>query len=381
MKHLPWFSRAGWLAGWLLPVAVALAADAPKPVDVRVATPGRGTIHRFVTLPGTLKANQQATLHAKVGGYLKSIKVDKGDTVKAGDLLAVIDVPELEAERIRYQAEGLRAKASAGQYAAEEKAAAIELKRLTEAQKKSPDLVTAQAVDDARAAGDIAKARQGTARAEQDVAAAQLKRVETQLAFAKITAPFSGVVTARFVDEGAFIPAATGGSAAGTTAILTLADFNTVRAQVPVPSVEAARVQAGQPVRVTIEGVAGKTFDAQVSRHSFAVDEATQTLLVEADLPNADRQLRPGMFAIIKVGVEMHANALTIPVEALVMEKANAFVFLNAGGKAKKTAIKVGFNDGAKVEVLGGLTGNEPVILAGKLALADGAAVNVTEAK
>jgi membrane fusion protein (multidrug efflux system) len=104
-------------------------------------------------------------------------------------------------------------------------------------------------------------------------------------------------------------------------------------------------------------------------------------MLIEADLPNPDLTLRPGMYATIKVGVEKHTDALRIPVEALVMEKASAFAFVTDGGKAKKTAIKVGFNDGTIVEVLGGLTGSEAVILVGKMTLADGAVVNVVEAK
>jgi membrane fusion protein (multidrug efflux system) len=114
---------------------------------------------------------------------------------------------------------------------------------------------------------------------------------------------------------------------------------------------------------------------------SYALDDATRTMLVEADLPNADLTLRPGMYATIKIGVEKHLDTLLIPVEALVIEKANAFAFTADGGKAKKTPIKIGFNDGAKVEVLSGLTGNEAVILAGKMTLVDGAAITVMEAK
>ena len=214
-----------------------------------------------------------------------------------------------------------------------------------------------------------------------EIASANLERTQTLLSYAKITAPFSGIVTARFVDPGAFIPSATSGSAAQTAAILTLADFNSVRAQVALPEVEASLAQVGQPVKLTVEGLGGKTFEAKISRLSYALDDATKTMLIEADLPNPNLALRPGMYATIKVGVEKHADALLIPVEALVMEKANAFTFVADAGKAKKTVIKIGFNDGTKVEVLAGLTGSEAVILVGKMTLADGAAVNVTEAK
>ena len=180
-----------------------------------------------------------------------------------------------------------------------------------------------------------------------EIASANLERTQTLLSYAKITAPFSGIVTARFVDPGAFIPSATSGSAAQTAAIVTLADFNTVRAQVALPEVEASLAQVGQPVKLTVEGLAGKPLRRKISRLSYALDDATKTMLVEADLPNPDLALRPGMYATIKVGVEKHTDALRIPVEALVMERANAFAFVADGGKAKKTAIKIGFNDGA----------------------------------
>lgn len=329
------------------------AADAPKTVEVKTARPARGEIHRFVTLPGSLKANQQATLYAKVAGYLKSLNVDKGDRVTAGQALGEIEVPELAAEAVKYRAEI--------------RVAETDLKRLTAAQKTAPDLVTPQSVDEARGRLEIAQAN--------------LERTETLLAYSKLTAPFGGVVTARYVDPGSFVPSATSGSAAQTAAILTLMDFNTVRAVVAVPELEAALVRNGQPVRLTTESLPGKKFEASVSRFSYALDDATRTMLVESDLPNPDLTLRPGMYATIKIGVEKHPDVMLIPVEALVMEKANAFAFVAADGKAKKTAIKIGFNDGAKVEVVSGLSGTEAVILVGKLVLTDGAAVNAMEAK
>ena len=332
---------------------LTIAADASKPLDVRAAHLTRGEITRYVTLPGTIRANQQATLYAKVAGYLQSLEVDIGDRVSAGHSLGEIEVPELLADLAKFKAEV--------------KVADTDYQRVNSAQKKAPDLITPQSVDEAKG--------------RLDIASANLERTQTLLNYAKITAPFAGIVTARFVDPGAFIPSATSGSAAQNAAIVTLADFNTVRAQVALPEVEASLAQVGQPVKLTVEGLAGKTFEAKVSRMSYALDDATKTMLIEADLPNPDLTLRPGMYATVKVGVEKHADALLIPVEALVMEKANAFAFVADGGKAKKTAIKIGFNDGARVEVMTGLTGREAVILVGKMTLADGAAVNAMEAK
>ena len=352
MKNCSLLNRI-WLAGTIGVVGASLAADAPKPAEVKTTVPARGDVVRYVAMPGSIKANQQATLYAKVPGYLKSLKVDKGDRVTEGQALGEIEVPELLADLAKYKAEL--------------KVAEIDSKRISTARDKAPDLVMPQSVDDAAGKWEIAKAN--------------LERIETLLRYSRLTAPFSGVVTMRYVDPGAFIPAATSGSAAQTAAIVTIMDFNTVRVQVALPELEAALAREGQPVKASVEGLPGRMFEGKVSRLSYALDEATRTMLIEADLANSDLALRPGMYAIVKVGVEKHTDALTIPVEALVMEKVNAFVFVASGGKARKTAIKISFNDGAKAEVLGGLTGNEAVILAGKLALADGQAVNVTEVK
>ncbi|HKB89692.1 MAG TPA: efflux RND transporter periplasmic adaptor subunit, partial [Opitutaceae bacterium] len=327
------------------------AADAPKPVEVKTARPSRGEIVRYISLPGIIRANQQVTLYAKVGGYLKSIAVDKGDAVKSGQSLGEIEVPELLADSTRYKAEVTVAQS--------------DFKRVSEAQAKAADLVTAESVD--------------AAKAKWEVAQANLERADTLLHYAKITAPFGGIITARFVDPGAFIPAATG-STAQSAALVTLTDFEIVRAQVAVPELESSRVQVGQPVKVSVEGLSGKTFEGKVTRFSYTLDEATRTMLVEADLPNKELILRPGMYASIKVGVEKHVDALLIPSDALMMERTNAFAFVLDNGKAHRLPIKIGFNDGSKVEVLSGLTGNEPVISLGKLTLTEGQSVQAIEA-
>ena len=342
----------------LLSLLLALAIAAPAlhaaaPTEVKFTRPTRGDIVRYVTVPGTLKANQQATLYAKVGGYLSKISVDKGDSVTAGQLLAELEVPELLADLARTRAEA--------------NVAAVELTRLEAAAAKSPDLITPLALDATRGRAEIARANQS--------------RSETLLSFAKVTAPFAGIVTARYADVGAYIPAATASSTPASAALVTLADFQTIRACVAVPELEAAKVKVGQPVRISLEGAAATVLEAKVSRLAYALDDATKTMLVEADLPNPKLALRPGMYATIKVGVEKHSDALLIPVEALVMEKTNAFAYLVVDGKAKKTALKIGFNDGARVEVLSGLDPAASVILVGKLVLTDAQPLNAVEAK
>src|SRR3989454_12489953 len=296
-------------------------------VSVQVVHPRKGEITRYITLPGNVLAYQQATLYAKVAGYLKTMSVDKGDQVKQGGLIADIEVPEMLADLARYKAEV--------------EVAELDYKRLSESQKKLPDLVVPQTVDNAKGKLDVAKA--------------SLERTETLLGFAKITAPFSGVITKRMVDPGAFIPAATSGSAAQNAAIVTLTDFNRVRVQVAVPELETSLITTGQPVGVTVDGLPGRSFDGKVTRFSYALDEATKTMLAEIELPNPKLELRPGMYAIVKIGIERKDDALLVPVDALVVERAGAFVFTVNDSKAKKTRVQAGFNDGTSVEIVSGV--------------------------
>src|SRR5438552_6126367 len=163
------------------PSTTETTKELAPPLAVQVVQPKRGSITRNVALPGEIKAYQQATLYAKVAGYLKTITVDKGDRVKEGDLIADIEVPEMLADRAKYKTEV--------------EVAELEYKRLRESQQKAPDLVVPQTVDNAKGRFDVAKAN--------------LDRTEILLSFAKIIAPFSGIVTKRMVDPGAFIPAAT----------------------------------------------------------------------------------------------------------------------------------------------------------------------------
>jgi membrane fusion protein (multidrug efflux system) len=213
------------------------------------------------------------------------------------------------------------------------------------------------------------------------VAQAALRQNDTLLRYGRITAPFAGVVTARMVDPGAFVPAATASSNPAAAAIVAIADYSVVRAVVAVPEVEAARVGVGQPVILTTEALPGRTFHGTVSRHSGALDERTRTLSLEADFPNADGLLRPGMYVNARIGVELRRNAVLVPAAALVREKAAGFLFTLADGKATRVPVKYGFNDGVSVEILEGIPENARVLVPGKLTLTSGQAVTAVEAK
>ena len=333
------------------PEQTAPTKKAEPPVAVKLVSISKGDINRFVALPALIVANQHATLFSKATGYVKKISVDKGDQVKEGDILAELEVPELVADAARYKADS--------------EIATLDFQRASEAQKKAPDLIPVQSIDTAKARAESAKAN--------------LERANTLLGYTKITAPFSGTVTRRFVDPGAFVPAATGSSPAANCAVVTIDDFNIVRVQINVPEPEVPLLRNGLPVKTSLDELPGKVFDGSISRSAQALDESTRTMLVEVDLKNDNGPLRPGMFATAKIGIEKHSSVWIAPVDAVMVEKAGSSIFVVDNGTAKKIAVKTGFNDGQNVEIVEPAQPPASIIAVGKTTLANGQAVTIAQ--
>jgi membrane fusion protein (multidrug efflux system) len=298
-------------------------------------------------------ALQEATLYAKVSGYLKTLAVDKGDAVTQGQLLAEIEIPELLADE--------------AQYRSETEVARTNYQRMTEARQRAPDLVVPQTVDDLRGQWEVAQAK--------------LQRTKTLLEYSRIIAPFSGTITARFVDPGAFIPAATAGSTPQNAALVTLMDYSRVRVQVFIPEVEVPFIKNGVPAKVMVEELPGRTFAGSVTRFAHALDPATKTMLAEIELANPNGHLRPGAYATVTLEVERKQDALLVPVAAVLVEKAGSSAFTVAAGKAKKLPVQTGFNDGTNVEITRGVSPDQVVILIGKQPLSDGQLISPVEVR
>lgn len=333
---------------FLLPVCLLSVSALPlmaEALTVQTASAERQDISRWIAVPATTRANQEVVLHAKLAGYLTAITVDRGSQVAKDDLIATVDAPEMRADRVRLQAELDVAKADQA--------------RLIAAKAKAADLIVARTVDEA----------DGRVR----VAAANLERIDTLLSFGKITAPFSGIITQRWVDPGAFIAVPSGGGAAG--ALVTIADLATIRVIVPVPEKEAAFIAVGRPAMVRFE-VLPEPIAATVSRHSHVVESTSGTLPVEIDVTNPGIKIMPGMFARVRLATEGHSKALTIPIGALLIEGMTTSVFTVVDGTANKVPVKSGLNDGVRVEVLSGLAERDVVALIVP-GLADGKPVTV----
>ncbi len=320
-------------------------------LPVQAMKPQRRDIAFTITLPGNISPWYQATLYAKVPGYLKWIGSDKGDSVKKGQLLAVIDAPEVEQQYRQAEAE----------HAIKQ----ITYERLHSVWTENPDVIAKQDVDVAAAAAEGAKHLMDNRRAMLD--------------YTKVYAPFSGVITARFADPGALIQSAAI-SATQAVPLYTIMDLETVRVYVSVPQEVALLAKPGVLVVLTTKEMQAKEFKGSITRTTEALDPATRTLLVEIDMPNKERQLQPGTYVSATLYLREHPNALIIPPAAIVTGNSGTgkSVFVVKQSKARLVPIKTDIDDGVWVEVVNGLTGNEDIVVVGKAGLADGQPVQAS---
>ncbi len=314
----------------------AVGMGEAKLVQVKTVKPTRQAIIRKITLPATVRANLEVVLYGKVTGYAKTVHKDRGDRVKAGELIATLEAPEmlLELENAR------------ASYTMEE----TTLRRLEAIRKLEKTAVTDQDLD--------------LARAKKSMASASLKRLETLLSYTEIRAPFSGTITERFIDPGAFVQQA--------HKIVSLVDASKVRILVDVPEPEVRFAEVGTQAEVMIDALPGMHLEAKVSRSSEALDYATRTMRVEIDLSNSDFKIRSGMFAHVNLSIERRADVLVIPSKAVLGKLEKRFVFVNFSGMVKRIAVDLGVENGDWVEATHGLTGSEAVIIPDGQTLVEG---------
>jgi len=316
--------------------------------------PQRREMVRSIDLPGDLVGFYEAALHAKVTGYLQSITVDKGDMVKAGQVLATLQVPELHSNLQQAQANLQIAK--------------ITYDRVRKVQQSDPRLISQQDVDVAFAKFQQAKATAVT--------------LQTMVDYTKIIAPFDGVITGRFADPGALIragggdigvnessglvsPGATegaGGHRGGGGPVLTMAKIDKLRVYVYVPEQVCSLIRRGTPATLRFEEFPGRTFTGTVTRYANALDLATRTMMTEIDIDNPSGQLYPRMYAHVSIDLVRHPDALRLPAGAIGGIGSSPFVFVVEHDHLVQKPVSIGLNDGHYVEITSGLTGDELVV-------------------
>lgn len=347
------------------------------PVKVETTAPVRRDVVRKLNIAASLDPWEETTLYAKVSGYVRQLRVDRGSHVKKGDLIAILDVPEAQTEIARVAAEEKQARAVVEQAQAEIRLQEITAKRLTAIRAEESGAVSQQDIDVANGKLEAARSALATAESRFGVLRANADRERTLAAYSRITAPFDGVVTDRYVDVGALLAAGTSGK---SSPIAKIVNAKKLRVMVDVPESDVPFVAVGNAAMVTCDAVGGQVFEGKVSRRADALEAASRTMRVEVELDNADGRLTPRMFGRVKLDLETRKNVLTIDPKNMKLQKDQAYVFVVKDGTAKRVNIKCGADDGKIVEVIEGLSGDEAVITSLTSAIADGAPVTVTGA-
>jgi len=380
--------RIYWIAGaliLLLAVCVLVVlirphkAPAANPKAAAVVGVVRGPLTNSLTIAGQFQPYQEVDLHAKVSGYIRWIKVDIGDRVRQGQVLAELEVPELQdqlqgaqAEVRHTQSEIERAQSEVVSAASTHAALHAAYTRLLEASKERPGLIAEQELDDARAKDQESEAQIGVANASLDAMQQQLgvsradsHRIETLTNYEQIISPFNGVVTMRYADTGSLIQSGTS-SNTQSMPVVRVAQSDLLRLRMPVPESDVPYIHEGGDVQVKVNST-GKVFDGKIVRFARALDSDTRTMLTEVDVPNADLTLSPGMYAETIIQLQQRGDAEFVPAQAVVQSGDQAFVLVvDASHRVEKRIVALGIRTANRVEITSGLRVGEQVIASGQ---------------
>jgi RND family efflux transporter MFP subunit len=364
----------GILAGWHVAASrpPENSTKANSPPRVEVVRPRRVTVAQRLQTNATLEAFEETDLFAKVSGYLSDVRVDIGDHVKAGQILAVIDIPETEKELAEAEAQ-LESKQTSlesarrqlDHYKANVTLQNALLKRRAELGAEG-HFISDRALDEVRANAEIAKADLGVAEANRDQAAAQVDvaiatvgKTKALLAYSKITAPFDGVVAQRQVNRGDLVQAAT---ATRAVPLFKVQRIDTIRVFCDVPENEVPYVRAGDRASVKPFGLDREPIIGTITRFAFRLDSQTRNMRTEIDLPNPDERLYPGMYAEVSLEMDRRPDALTVPTAAVGSDSDGNFVYTTTDNRIARLAVKTGLTDNGRIEVTAGLSEETQVL-------------------
>jgi membrane fusion protein (multidrug efflux system) len=359
-----------FFAGWIIAIIVALIATAGL-VLARELWIGRQTSaletqnqlgpHVLVTdvleppttshlkLPATIRGYDETDIFAKIPGYLKTIKVDKGDKIQKGELLAILTSPELDQQVATARAN-------------------YNLARVTD--KRYQQLVRSQVIPQQTADETHFTMLQDKAILDQDIATQQ---------YETITAPFDGIVTARYIDPGHLVPANTTPGTPGSGAIISVSRMSPLRVFVYVPQNVAPFIKNGDAATITAMGYAGQKFTGTITRHPEALSPDTRTMLVEVDLPNENQALYPGMYANAEFIVAMGSGSPMVPDDALIFRDGKVYVPVVRNNQLHLAEVVLGYDNGQTVEVTSGIDPKDKVAVNVGQAARDGENVQPVE--
>jgi RND family efflux transporter MFP subunit len=354
----------------------ANAAEIPSAI---VAPVTRGTITHTLNLAGQFQPYQVVDVHAKVSGYIRHIYVDIGDKVHQGEVLAVLEVPELDAqlkgtvsELAGSKDEITRAEHEVARAQSEHTALHADYTRLKQASAAQPGLIAEQELDNAQskdlaseAQVDAAKAALSAAKQQSETAGANHERVSDLADYTRVTAPLNGVITWRYADTGALIQAGTT-SDVQSLPLVKLSQSDLLRLRLPVPEDAVEYIHDGADVNVQVDAL-HRSFAGKVVRFTRNVSLDTRTMETEIDVPNKDLSLTPGMYANTTLELERKVNVLTIPVQAVLRNGDQSSVLvLDSQNHVHTRKVTLGLQGSTLVEIKEGLAEGDRVITGGQ---------------
>lgn len=349
------------------------AANAPAAAVVKVS---RQNIADNLEIASEFEPFQEVDVYAKVSGYIQKLYVDYGTHVKQGQLLAVLEIPELqqqlqqdEASVRRSDQDLTRAREDLNRAQSAYDVAHLTYTRMADVQKSRPELIAQEEIDvakgkDMEADAEVSAQKAALAGAEQALLAAKaaLGKDQAMFDYARMTAPFDGVITQIYAYTGALLPAGTS-SNKGDSALCRLSQNSLLRLVIPVPERAVPSIQLGESVDVNVSGM-DRTFAGKIIRFSDQIDTNTRTMHTEVDVPNPKYELVPGMYASVKIPLHSVSKALTVPIQAFQAagEGKGIVLVVGPGNKIERQEVNVGLQSATDVEVTSGLQEGETVI-------------------
>ncbi|MGO9405219.1 MAG: efflux RND transporter periplasmic adaptor subunit [Terriglobales bacterium] len=358
-------------------------------ITVGVTKVVRKSLGRQITLSSELVPFQEIDVYAKESGFVKKLLVDYGTHVKAGQVMAILEIPELKAQLQEDQAEiknamnqVSRAEHELTRYQAQYKALHLQYTRLNSVFESQPGIVAQQEVDDAQGRDLAASSQVDAGQAALEAAQSQLSATKAKLAhdqslfdYSRITAPFPGVVTDRYANLGTLVQAGTGSSTQAIP-IVRLSQDDLFRLVIPVPESYVRYIKVGDHVDVRVPSL-NRTFPGKVARFSVDVKEETRTMHTEVDVLNPDRVLMPGLYADADLTLEHKEDIPSVPLQALNHENDKTTVFVvNANGEVEDRPVTLGIQTANDAEVVAGLTEGEQVVVSDRSGLKPGEKVH-----
>lgn len=354
-------------------------------LTVGVTKVSKKSLGRSITVSSELVPFQEIDVYAKESGYVKKLLVDYGTHVKTGQVMAILEIPELEAQLQEDKAEitnaanqVTRAQHELGRYQAQYKALHLQYTRLSGVFKSQPGIVAQQEVDDAQGKDLAAAAQVDAGQAALDAAQSQLSVSKAKLAhdqtlydYSRITAPFSGVITQRFANLGTLVQAGTNSSTQAMP-IVRLSQDDLFRLVIPVPESYVRYIRVGDPVDVRVPSL-NRHFPGKVARFSVDVREDTRTMHTEVDVRNPDHLLVPGLYAEADVVLEHKEGIPTVPLQALNHEGNKTTVFVvDPNNELQDRTVSLGIQTANDAEIVSGLREGEMVVLSDRAGLKAG---------